>query len=245
MDIEDIRQGSPWTPFDYPSIDEIMPILLCEEYTVFTLWSPCYSSSILGADRPPMEGVVRDIISLVNYLTHDGSRVQKPLLEHLKAFRTPLFALPPPLNQSIDMEWASLGLFADMFTIAIVRSRHTDYGRDNLKTGGSLVWGTGRLPSILYPGLDALRLGKSPVPKENGTTKQLWGTLEEMKAYFINSGPYEVVLSTSPSDHLTLNSQGKLRVFWEGLEFWAKGGERPLYPGVQMFEKYKYMTLGR
>jgi hypothetical protein len=200
---------------------------------------------IHSRNRPPIDGGSRGRYYFTRQLTHNIPRVQQPLLEHLKAFHTPLFAIPPPLNQSINKEWASRGLFADMFTIAIARGRHTDYGRDDLKTGDSLTWGSGRLPSILYPGPDALRLGKSPVPKENGITKQLWATLEEIKAYFINSGPYEVVLSTSPSNHLTLSSQGKLRVFWEGPEFWVKGGERPLYPVLQTFEKYKFMTLGR
>jgi hypothetical protein len=73
---------------------------------------------------------------------------------------------------------------------------------------------------------------------------QVWGTLEEMKAYFINSGPYQIELSTFPSEHLTLSSLGKLRMFWEGPKFW-EAGEKPLYPGHHTFMKYKFLTLGR
>jgi hypothetical protein len=244
VDIQDVRRKWPWTPFDYPDSDEMAPLMWCEEYTIHTLWSRYYSSSILGTNRPPMAGIARDIITLIDYLTQ--CYLQQPLLNYLKDFYMPLFSVPPPLNQSVDKEWASRGLFADIFTIASAQGR-SEYGRDDLilPNSGAVSISLGRLESIQYPGPDALRLGKSPVDRDRGTTKQLWGTLEEMKAYFINSGPYKIQLSENPSDHLTLSSLGKLRVFWEGSKFWVDGGERPLYPGHKTFMKYKCLTLGK
>lgn len=88
-------------------------------------------------------------------------------------------------------------------------------------------------------------LVRTPVDREHGTVNGLWGTLEEMKAYFINSGPYKIELSTTPEEHLTLSSTGKLRVFWEGPNFWPERGAKPLYPGHATFKKYKTLTLGR
>jgi hypothetical protein len=244
VDVPDIRRTSPWTPFDYSTSDEMCPLIWCENYTVFTLWSRYYSSSILGTDRPPMAGIARDIITLIDYLNQRYS--SEPLLNHLKDFRSPLFSIPPPLVPSLDIDWASRGLFADMFTIASAHG-HSAYGRDDLKlpNSGTVSLNRSRLESIKFPGPDALRLGKLPVDRDSGTAKQLWGTLEEMKAYFINSGPYKIQLSTRASDHLTLSNQGKLRVFWEGAKLWDEGGDKPLYPGHKTFIKYKYLTLGR
>ena len=218
------------------------PLLRCEEYTVYILWDRHYSSSILGPDRPPLAGVARDIITLVEMLATPS--VRQPIVACLKEFYDPLFSVPPPLNQSLDREWAARGLFADLFSLAIAQPP-TDHGRDDFEREGGLFLGRNRLQSIKYPGPDALRLGKSPVDREHGTVNGLWGTLEEMKAYFINSGPYKIELSTTPEEHLTLSSTGKLRVFWEGPEFWAERGANPLYPGHATFKKYKNLTLGR
>ena len=246
VDVRDVLRSSSWTPFDYPICDEMSPLLWCEEYTVFTLWSRNYSSSILGTDRPPMAGIARDIITLIEHLSEGQTYLSEPLLNHLKDFRSPLFSIPPPLLRSLDIDWASRGLFADMFTIAIAHG-NSAYGRDDLRVpnSGAVSINRTRLESVKFPGPDALRLGKSPVDRDSGTAKQLWGTLEEMKAYFINSGPYKIQLSTRASDHLTLSNQGKLRVFWEGPKLWVEGGDKPLYPGHKTFIKYKYLTLGR
>jgi hypothetical protein len=127
VDVEDVRRNVPWTPFNYSSSEEIEPLLWCEEYVVCTLWSRHYSSSILGEDRPPMAGVARDIISLITYLAHSYFQ-PRPLLDCLKDFPTPLFSIPLSPSPSVDMEWASQGLLADMFGVAIARG-HTVYGR--------------------------------------------------------------------------------------------------------------------
>jgi len=93
-----------------------------------------------------------------------------------------------------------------MFTIAIARCR-SDWGQDELHppSKNSLHFNRESLDFITYPGSDPLRFGKLV---DRDASKGLWGTLDEMKAYFINSGPYELELSTRPSDHLTLSSRG-------------------------------------
>jgi len=211
------------------------PLLRCEEYTVYILWDRHYSSSILGQDRPPLAGVARDIITLAENLSRTRLDPQ-PIVECLKEFYDTLFSIPPPLNQSLDREWAARDLFADFFSLAIAHWGPTDHGRDDFEREGGLFLGRHGLQSIKYPGPDALRLGKSPVDREHGTVNGLWGTLEEMKAYFINSGPYKIELSTTPEEHLTLSSTGKLRVFWEGPDLWAERGAKPLYPGHATFK---------
>lgn len=235
----------PQTPFDYPPSEEMDPILWFEEYTVSSLWSGGYSSTILGNDRPPMAAAARDIISLISYLnvplspfmtSPDGT-----LFNLLKEFRTSLFSIPPPLSQSFDREWASRGLFADMFFIATANGRST-YGRDDLAPNAKGIWyfNRGELEVMTYPGSDSLRLGKVPV--DTAALKDIWGTLDDLKASFIDSGPYKIQLSTDAEHHLTLSSQGKLRIFWEGPKFRHDTG---LYPGQNTFRKFKYLTLGR
>jgi len=235
IDVHDIRRKVPWTPFDYPSSGEMEPLLSFEEYVVITMWSRSYSTSILGTHRPPMAAVARDIISLVTYLS--TAQVQLRLTDHLAMFNTLLFSILPP----VDTEWASRGIFADLFTIAIAYGR-SEFGRDDLQNPKT-PYKASYLELITFPGPDALRLGKPPVDREE--LKALWGTLEDMRAYYINSGPYKLQLSTIRSHHLTLSSQGTVRIFWEGTEFWAEGGPEQLYPGHRTFVKYKNLTLGR
>jgi hypothetical protein len=127
-----------------------------------------------------------------------------------------------------------------MFSIA-VSAGHSDFGRDEiLPNPGKINY----RDVINFPGPDVLRLGKRPMNQD--AYKDLWGTLEDLTASFINSGPYEVQLSPYPGQHLTLSGDGKLRLFWEGREYWTKEGDAScLYPGDKMFRKYKALTLGR
>ena len=137
-----------------------------------------------------MAAVARNIISLLDHLNFHVPvwHEQKPLSSTLKVFQTPLFSIPPP-NQSINVESASHGFYADMFAIGIARGR-SNFGKDDLGPNGtwSLYFNQGDLEVIKFPGSDALRLGKPPV--DAGTLKYLFGTLDDMTASFINSGPY-------------------------------------------------------
>jgi hypothetical protein len=134
-----------------------------------TKWNLCYvvrnirftSSGIvithlqssIAQDRPPLAGVARDIITLAENLSRTRLDPQ-PIVECLKEFYDPLFSVPPPLNQSLDREWAARGLFADFFSLAIAQGP-TDHGRDDFEREGGLFLGRHGLQSIKYPGPDA------------------------------------------------------------------------------------------
>jgi hypothetical protein len=195
-----------------------------------------------------MTAVARDVISLVQWMNNEGSHVARQLLPGVRPLRDflsefcayrSLFAITDYPLMSVENERASEGLLTDMFSIAVSGGR-SDFGRDHLPNAGDIS----SLDMITFPGPDALRLGKPPV--NPGAYKDLWGTLEDMTAAFINSGPYRVQLTQYPGEHLTLSADGKLRLFWEGPEYWTKEGAASLlYPGQKTFGKYRALTLGR
>lgn len=264
------------TPFDYPADPTIDTLMRFEEYVVFTMWSESYSTSLLGSDRPPMAAVARDLISLVLYLqgfmsqgieTRDKKKkgkkekipllsavIQPPMaiLEVLKCFCADreLFSISPTVRESIAQSEriSRLGFLVDLLTLAISLGR-TDYGRDELRvriipSSNRILGGVSDLEFLMWPGPDTLQLGKPPL--ERAAFKDLWGSLTDMTAAFIDSGPYSIELSERASDHLTLSSRGRLRVFWEGPKFWKAVGENtPLFPGHHTFVVYKTHRLGR
>ena len=215
-----------------------------EEFAIWTVWARTYSPNLLGASRPPMAALARDIMSLVEALKNQGTlNVPQPMLEFLNRFcaYSSLFSIPSYAEQSRENIRASTGLLTDMFSIAVSAGR-SDFGRDDRPDLDT--FSNGYLEFVRYPGPDALRLGKRPLNRD--AYKDLWGNLEDMTASFIDSGPYKIELSFHPSEHLTLSLDGKLRLFWEGPQYWTKEGEASLlYPGQPTFKKYKALTLGR
>jgi len=250
------------TPFDYSVSEEMDALMRFEDFVVFTLWSSVYSSSLQGRDRPPMAAVARDIVSLVSSLSLSQmppgmgpplTATPRPILEVLKDFcsQQALFCLSSEVRQAITVKDinSDLGILVDMLTIGVALDR-SDYGRDDLigapkgNSPSNVFSGVTDLAFMMWPGPDILKLGKRPVEPE--AFKDLWGTLDDVTASFIHSGPYRIQLSESRAKHLTLDSNGKLRIFWEGPEFWKLRGDRwPLVPGSHTFMKYKNHTLGK
>jgi hypothetical protein len=231
---EDNLKNGRLTPFDYPSSnDEINPLLWCEVLTVACVWSRTYASAILGTEsRPPMAAVACDIIALVNYLKSITG--PESIFTHLERF--PSFKnLHSVLSAKVDLKIASRGFFLDLFRIAIAR-RITREGLDkNIHTArdiSRMVLQERRM----YPGVDSLGLGKSRVSRS--TLDSLYGALEDMRASYICSGPFKLALTESAMEHLTLSSDGKIRLFWEGRN--KTSGT----PGHTSFLRYKAHTLG-
>jgi hypothetical protein len=236
------RTMGTYTPFDYIKSDEMDALIWCEGYAVWTVWSPAYSPIILGATRPPMAVIARDIMSLVEWLKDQGTRQARPTLDILNEFcaRGSLLSIPNYAQLSRENVCASTGLLTDMFSIAVSAGR-SEFGRDDLSILVDAVYEY--LEFITYPGPDALWLGKRPLNPDK--YKDLTGSLEDMTASFIYSGPFRFKLSTDPAEHLTLDN-GKVLLFWEGKQFWTNEGETSLlFPGRGKFQKYKALTLGR
>jgi hypothetical protein len=91
-----------------------------------------------------------------------------------------------------------------------------------------------------FPGGDTLGLSK--YPRDPQKSDELLGSLDNMDGYFIESGPYHFKLSTKIEDHLTLNLQREILLYWEGLD--EDGDPLSGVPGAR-FEIYRWHTLGR
>lgn len=218
------------TPFDYPASEkESEPIMWCEEFVVNCVWDRKYSSAVLGSSRPPMAAVVLEIIEMVNYLSQ-ATQVTT-VLSHLRGFN-PRWTV----SVNFDRDWGSRGYLLDMFRIVIAR-RLSQEGWDRNRDPSDIFSSMRRIliESTTYPGCESLRFGKAYPSSEEGLHK----SLDNMKASFINSGPFRLELTTYPWQHLTLSSDGKIMMFWEGMS------ETAQIPGSRTLMHYKAHTLGR
>jgi hypothetical protein len=120
------------TDFEYPEyVDEALPVMWCENFTVQCVWAVNYSSKVLGdSARPSMAAVALDMVDMVRYLSllpqTPRSRslcLQEILRNH--SWRT----IPSETMAELDVDWATKGYLLDMFRIIIAR-RHSQDGWD-------------------------------------------------------------------------------------------------------------------
>jgi hypothetical protein len=126
-----------------------------------------------------------------------------------------------------------------MFRIVIAR-RYSQDGWDALRESrvNSQPSFTPRrllLEFTTFPGSDSINLGQFPMKRTE--MEALYGSLEDMRAGFISSGPYKLVLTNNPANHLTLSSNREIRLFCEAPD------RRSVVPG-RSFRWYKTHTLG-
>jgi len=241
------------TPFDYPPFnDEVDTLLWLEEFTIFCVWSSSYSSAFLGREsRPSMAAVACDIVTLVSELNSEPlfmpTSNSGPLLQRLRQipYARGLFSIPrTPPNALRDVEMGNKGFLLDLFSLAVAK-RPNEEGLDTKQIQSTE---TNRATSIVhrtlvdlaeftqYPGPDALNLGR--MPYNDFILPTLQGSLENMKASVI-SGPFRLILTTDPSEHLTISTTGEIKLFWEG------PCEVPDFPGRKSFMRYKHHSLGK
>jgi hypothetical protein len=231
-----VNPGGPrTTPCDYPDGEEFEPLVWLEDFIIKCVWSAHYASPILGASRPPMVAIAADIISLIDYFS-SPSLPRLPVTHHLRRWckQDALCSIDGGLDES-RLRLATRGFFMDLFRIAIAR-RYSDEGLDaNHDPSGPTRSQLTMENLTQFPGFDVLRLYKVPL---NAGKDQEGYSLDDIKASFIHSGPYKLELTTIPGEHLTVNGEGKIRVFWEGP--W-KGSDKPGHS----FRKYESHTLGK
>jgi hypothetical protein len=185
-----------------------------------------------------MAAVACDIVEMVQHL--ELPRQPRPILNCLQEvfFERSLRSIPDYRRMAAaDWDLASGGFFLDLFRIAIARPPNGegwDKKRQVMKETSISHWMM--LERTRYPGGDVLRLGRLPVHQT--VLQGLYGSLENMKASFICSGPFKLALTTYPSEHLTLSNNGKIRLFWEGRS------QVSALPGAKSFLRYKKHTLG-
>jgi hypothetical protein len=236
----DVQFQGNQTPYDYPQWnDEAFPLMWCEEFTVQCIWALAYSSEVLGKSaRPSMVAVALDMIDMVTYL--NGLETPRRRTDCLQSFFTShqWRSIPEETRGNIDTNWASEGYLHDLFRI-VIAWRYSQDGWDALREPpvNELSFTPRRLllEFTSFPGSGSLNLGKSPM--ERSAMEQLYGSLEDMKASFISSGPYKLAITANPANHLTLNNRREIRLFCETID------ERGGVPG-RSFRRYKTHTLG-
>ena len=188
-----------------------------------------------------MAAVALDMISLVKFLKNIGSE-PLPRTKILESFlqSQELLTIETAVKDRIDVNWASEGFLLDMFRIVIAR-RYSQDGWDHKLKSRSENQQTFHPRRLLlefttFPGGESLNLGHSPIA--DAERMGLFGSLADMKASVIAAGPYQLILTSNPANHFTLNDEGKIRIFSEDPD------KRLGVPG-RTFRRYKSHTLGR
>jgi hypothetical protein len=256
-DFEELEKPSEGriSPFDYPPFnDEVDALLWLEEFTIFCVWSSSYSSAFLGTEsRPSMAAVACDVVTFVNELNPEHYNrymmtESSPLLQRLRQipYGPGLFSIPrTPSNALRDVEIANKGFLLDLFSLAA--AKHPSEEGWDMKQSQSIE--ANATSSIIhrtivdlaertqYPGPDTLNLGQ--MPYHDFMLPTLAGSLEDMKASLIVGPKFKLILTTDPSEHLTMSAAGEIKLFWEG------PCEVSDFPGRKTFMRYRYHSLGK
>jgi hypothetical protein len=239
------------SPFDYLYYNaESALYRWCEEFVIDYVWRPSYSSTIIGKnDRPPMVAVAMDMIELVEYLARVDERVEPRFLAEL--FKDFLKSRQHQLRSIIfgstfDFDWACQGYIWDLYNIIILKEVSKN-GMDqyNPKSCPHYVPDFDVIPATLvervrFPGGESIKIGIAPI--DANKVKDLYGSLGDMKASFIKSGPFDFALTPIPGEHLMMKNR-KIHVFCE--DGTPKTGNPHLVPGVGYFGLYMRHKLGK
>jgi len=231
------------SPFDYVAhtVDTLI-YRWCEEFVVQTVWKSDYSSKIFGAQRPPMAAVAFDLILLVKHLSQLPRYPEQPLSRCFRTFlrRRTLHSLS--IGPGFDFDWACRGYLWDLYNI-LVHYKLTQNGLDKYgKTPPddeaeyiNVTW----VEQAKFPGGDTLGI-ECAVDHEQ--VKKIFGSLADMRASFINSGPFELALTTNLSDHLTMKNR-KILLYCDKPSRLRR--DRGHIPGAGYYGPYTKQTLGR
>lgn len=223
------------------------PLLWCEEFAVQHLWKSGYSTGVFGPiDRPPLHELCNKLCELCQYLSDNVEKSPQPLHRILSNFvESDPTAWISAWTQSSPVATGSAkvpetllrecrGLLRDLYRIVIARRLSYDGWAADPHTSNTTDGRTQHFFSefTMFPGSDSLRLGKLVMDPEDA--KKVIGSLDDLTASFIQSGPFSIELTTTPSQHLVLNKRGRIMVFWEGPEiFQTRFG----IPGCDSFRR--------
>ena len=206
--------GDMTSPFDYVSHSVDTAVYRwCEEFVIHYVWRHDYSSGIFGREtRPPMAAVVSDIILLAQYLAALPRYPERPLVRCFSKFlvRHKRSLRSMSVGLDFDFNWAARGYLWDLYNI-IVLYRVTENGLDkyNPKLRSdtldeaqfiNVTW----IENARFPGGDTLGMDRLADPDH---VKTIFGSLADMRASYINSGPFKLALTTNLSEHLTMKDR--------------------------------------
>jgi len=237
------------SPFDYIShTPETSVYRWCEEFVVQYVWRPDYSSTIFGSDvRPPMAAVAYDIILMVTYLASLPRYPERVLVDCFRKFlssqKRKLCSIS--IGADFDWNWACRGYLWDLFNIIIMDSlsengldKYSPKRLKDVKDEAEFVKVTW-IEHAKFPGGDTIGIGESPVDADH--LKELYGSLEDMRASFICSGPFKIALTPNLSDHLMMKNR-KLLIYCDKP---TKTRSRGHIPGARYYGPYLEHTLGK
>jgi hypothetical protein len=213
-----------------------------EDFVVNEVWAERkkggYSSSVVGkANKPPLAAVVMDMIDLVEFLKSIASEEPKKLVEWTKEFvqRTQLRSVLIS-GEEADVDWAARGYIADMFSIVACVSCTS-------AKPPSLVCGQDERQHDRIPWAHQIKLPGSGVLLPNPPPVSL-RALEpsnpvlELKASYVDSGPFKFKRTRHLDKHLTFNHDGqKIRLF----QYWGSEipKERlPKYASIRIYQDH-------
>jgi len=169
-----------------------------------------------------------------------------PLLQRLRQipYGPGLFSIPrTPSNALRGVETASKGFLLDLFSLAAAK-HPSEEGWDIKQTQSIEANATSSIicrtivdlaERTQYPGPDTLNLGQGPY--SDFMLPTLAGPLEDMKASLLVGRKFKLILTTDPSEHLTMSAAGEIKLFWEG------PCEVPDFPGRKTFMRYRHHSL--
>jgi hypothetical protein len=219
------------SPFDYDTASlETYPLIWTEDMAAHIM-ARSYSPSILGKfAKAPMAAIVLDIIDLVTYLrsipTTESKSVATWLTEFLDCHR--LRSIPK--TKDLDVNWAVKGYLADMFTIVTC---FANVYSDWLRRGLNEPWNGGFFNELNKTRSSWVHVKKFPGPHlflaDPPIESITHGSLDDLNAGFICSGPFKFKLTKNINEHLQLSNQREICLYWEN----------PAGPADNLFEEYR------
>jgi len=199
------------------------------QWMIMRVWNPHkdYPSYVHDRVRPPIVAIAECVESLVKQLAKSAHTLPPDGKQLFVLFKNPLYFLDYLLWRTLAINgtfkenlndvvqgWSDLGLPRDHIEDDII-----SFLCDILFLGvppwitncrrGS-YWNKEIGPDSQYrfrrfPGSDLMIRSRQPVTPE--TVKTLYGSLAEMKASYIDSGPYKLEFTRNPEEHLTLHER--------------------------------------
>jgi len=204
-------------------------IVTLMHWMITRVWNPHkdYPSYLHDRVRPPIVAIAECVESLVKHLAESAHTLPSDGEQLFVLFKKPLNVLDYNLlgtlavnDTFIESSEHVLSWFESGMPVNHIEDDITSFLCDILFLGLPpwITRGSGAYYDLKrwngpdsqyrfrrFPGSDLMIRSRQPVTPE--TVKTLYGSLAEMKASYINSGPYKLEFTTDPEEHLTLDGR--------------------------------------
>jgi hypothetical protein len=193
---------------------------MAEEFVLRYVWDEHYSSSVIGINAvgsfPPLGAVVSDMLSMISFFKSQQVSNPKSVVFWLKEFfhSTPgLYSIP---DIAFDDDWPVRGYLVDMFSIVACcpvlerdGSLPTRYGLDNNRGNKETLVA---LDDQTTPAQLLFFKGEPPVSTAASDPSI---SLDDLDASFIHSGPFRFRNTRRSEEHLSLDSQNHILIYFQ------------------------------